>query len=116
VAKERKPPSPFSGRWRITSFDQLDQEFVDAEVEEFFDFGPDNFGSFQFSCVQGEIDYRSGIRDGRTSVEFSWEGHDEMDPATGRGWAVLDGEEIEGMIFFHRGDDYEFKARRSKRR
>jgi hypothetical protein len=26
---------------------------------------------------------------------------DEMDPCTGRGWAVLEGDELHGMIFFH---------------
>jgi hypothetical protein len=62
------------------------------------------------------MDYRPGIREGKPSVEFSFEGHDEMDPAQGRGWAVLDGEEIDGMIFFHGGDESAFKARRAKRK
>jgi hypothetical protein len=38
-----------------------------------------------------------------------------MDPAQGRGWAVVKGEELHGMIFFHGGDDSEFVARRAKR-
>ena len=38
-----------------------------------------------------------------------------MDPAQGRGWAVLDGERLMGMIYFHRGDESEFKAERSTR-
>jgi hypothetical protein len=96
--------------------DLWDQEFVDAEVEGFFQFGPKNGGSFQFGYVKGDIDYRPGIRKGKSSVDFSWEGRDEIDPAQGRGWAVLDGQEIEGMIFFHRGDKSRFKARRAKRK
>ena len=116
MTKERKPGSPYSGRWRITWMDQWDQEFVDAEVEGFSEFAPDNSGSFQFGYVQGDIDYRPGTRDGKPTVEFTWEGNDEMDPAEGRGWAVLDGEEIDGMIFFHRGDESAFKARRAKRK
>ena len=56
------------------------------------------------------------FREGQPSVEFSFEEHDEMDPAQGRGWAVLDGDEIDGMIFFHQGDESRFKARRAKRK
>jgi hypothetical protein len=34
-----------------------------------------------------------------------------MDPAQGRGWAVVKGDELHGMIFFHGGDDSEFVDR-----
>jgi hypothetical protein len=37
-----------------------------------------------------------------------------MDPAQGRGWAVVKGDELHGMIFFHSGDDSEFVATRAK--
>jgi hypothetical protein len=39
---------------------------------------------------------------------------DEMDPAQGRGWAVLKGDELHGRIFFHQGDDSGFVARRAE--
>ena len=42
------------------------------------------------------------------------EGNDEMDPASGRGWAVLDGDEIHGVIAIHHGDESEFVAKRAK--
>ena len=35
------------------------------------------------------MDCREVERDGRPGMEFSWEGNDESDPASGRGWAVL---------------------------
>ena len=35
-----------------------------------------------------------------------------MDPCTGRGWAVLQGDELHGMIFFHQGDDSGLVAKR----
>jgi hypothetical protein len=88
MAKKSKTPTPFEGRWRITLMEMWAQDFVDAEVEGYFEFRPDGMGSFQFGYVSGEIDYRDGIRDGKRSVEWSWEGNDEMDPASGRGWAV----------------------------
>jgi hypothetical protein len=39
---------------------------------------------------------------------------DEMDPAQGRGWAVLKGDELHGRIFFHQGDDYGCVAKRAE--
>jgi hypothetical protein len=39
---------------------------------------------------------------------------DEMDPCTGRGWAILEEDELHGMIFFHQGDESDFVARRAK--
>jgi hypothetical protein len=53
--------------------------------------------------------------DGEPAVEWTWEGSDEMDPAQGRGWAVLKGAEPHGMISFHQGDDSGFAAKRQKR-
>jgi hypothetical protein len=90
------------------------QDFVDAEVMGFFEFGPSKFGSFQFGYVRGDIEYREGTRDDKLSIEFSWNGHDEMDAARGRGWAVLDTEQIEGKFFIHRGDESAFKAKKLK--
>ena len=113
--KKSKPESPFTGRWRITWMDQWDQDFVDEEVEGFFEFRLDGLGEFQFGYVRGEIDCRQSTRDGKPCVEFTWDGNDEMDPAQGRGWAVIDGDEIMGEIFFHQGDESEFKAKKQRK-
>src|SRR5262245_9139034 len=98
MAKKRKAKSPLAGRWRITWMEQWDQDFVDAEVEGFFQFGADGAGEFQFGYVRGDLNYKEAARDGNPCVEFDWDGSDEMDPAQGHGWAVLKGEEIEGLI------------------
>lgn len=105
-----KAKSPLQGRWRITWMDQWDQDFVDEETEGYFEFGTNDSGSFQFGYVQGEIDCRSGVRDGKPCVEFTWSGNDDGGAVQGRGWAILDGNEIKGMIFIHQGDESEFKA------
>jgi hypothetical protein len=84
------------------------------QVEGFFEFKKDGQGEFHFGYVHGFIDYRLGTRDGNPCAEFTWEGNDEMDSAMGRGWAVIDGDEIEGMLFFHQGDESGFKAERKK--
>ena len=112
MAKRLKTPNPFEGRWRITSMELWDQEFVDAEVEGYLEFGPDGQGSFQFGYVSGEIDYRDAARDGKPGVEWSWDGNDEMDSASGRGWAVIVENKINGVIAFHEGDESEFEAQR----
>jgi len=49
------------------------------------------------------------------AVQFSWEENDEMEPASGDGWAELqDDGSIEGEICLVNGDDIPFIARRSK--
>jgi hypothetical protein len=50
---------------------------------------------------------------GPDSVRFTWQGSDEMDPASGAGDAELDEDGLlTGEIRFHDGDDSTFKARR----
>lgn len=82
-----------------------DQEFVDMETEGYFFFKKDQLGSFQFSLVQGQIDYRIEKIGEIERIEFSWEGQDEDDVALGRGWAVIKNEQIEGRSYFHLGDE-----------
>lgn len=68
-------------------------------------------GEFALDCLTGSID---GACDG-DAVEFTWEGSDEMEEASGDGWAELqeDGS-LQGEINLHNGDDIPFIARRSK--
>ncbi|QDU93713.1 hypothetical protein [Lignipirellula cremea] len=110
MAKKSKKKNEFTGRWRITWMDQWDQDYVDDEVEGFIEFDRNGLGSFHFACVQGQMDCRLTTRDGKPAIEFSWDGNDEMDAAIGRGWAVVKDSQLEGMLFFHFGDESEFRA------
>jgi hypothetical protein len=110
--KKSRPRSPFLGRWHIVSMSMWDEDYLNEEVQAFIEFDDKGGGSFQFGYVQGIIDYREGLRDGQPCAEWSWDGNDEMDPAQGRGWAVLHDDRIKGMIFFHQGDESEFEAER----
>jgi len=102
----KRKANPFLGRWRIVWMEMWDQDFIDMEVPGHFTFEKDGRGNFQFGLVQGDMDYRvDGSR-----VEFSWFGNDEMDEASGRGCASIEHGELIGRIFFHRGDDSEFRA------
>ena len=111
MPKKSNQPNPFTGRWRIVSMEQWEQGFVDEEEEGYFEFDDKGRGHFNFGYVHGQMDCRLTTRDGEPAVEWTWDGNDEMDPAQGRGWAVVKGDELHGMIFFQGGDDSEFVAK-----
>jgi len=99
-----------SGKWRIIEMDVWDREAIDLVGPGFIEFRGQG-GQFHFIAVDGWMDCRHGQRSGRPYVNFTWEGNDECDPASGRGWARLlkDGS-LTGHIYFHRGEDSGFKA------
>ena len=95
----------------------MDQWDVDEESEElqpFIEFEGSDTGQFQFGCVCGQMDCRATQRDGQPAVEFTWDGNDETEHVYGRGWAILNGDELNGMIFFHLGDESGFSASKVK--
>ena len=99
-----------SGKWRITKMDLWDQEAIDLLGPAFIEFKGAR-GQFRFIAVDGSMDCRHGQRNGPPSVDFTWDGHDEGDPASGRGWVHLQkAGALTGHIYFHQGDDSGFKA------
>jgi hypothetical protein len=79
----------------------------------FIEFDDDGLGSLAFIVVTGELDCRDAERDGEPGVEFSWQGSDEGDQVSGRGWAALNPDgTLKGHIYFHLGDDSAFRAGR----
>lgn len=105
------------GTWRITEMDLWDLGDIDLVGPAFIEFGAARDGRFRFIVVEGQLDCRHSARDGRPFVEFSWDGWDEEDQVSGRGWAALqeDGS-LRGHIFFHFGDDSGFRAVRAARK
>ncbi|MDY6989781.1 MAG: hypothetical protein SWQ30_17185 [Thermodesulfobacteriota bacterium] len=103
----------FGGKWSIVEMEAWDQEYVNMEVPGHFTFNKSGTGHFQFGLVQGEMDCRMEVIDHRERIEFSWDGQEDSDPASGRGWAVIENEELHGRIFFHLGDDSTFRAKSS---
>jgi hypothetical protein len=118
MAKKSKSQNPFTGRRRIVSMSAWEDDYLDEEVQAFIEFEEKGSGSFQFGHVQGLMDWRLTKREGKPAVEFSWEGGDGADgtPLRGRGWAILEGDELQGMIFIHQGDESGFVAKRAKER
>ncbi len=104
----------FYGYWRIKEMEMHDQDFIDAEVPGYFQFDDDQSGQFHFGYVHGYMNFRFSMKKGKDFLEFSWEGKDEMDPASGRGFATIEGEVLKGHLSFHQGDDSEFKAIREE--
>lgn len=103
---------PIHGRWRIVKTDLWGSESLDMLVTAHITFGDHGLGTMQLIAIGAGIDYRVGVRDGHPSVEFSWFGEDDADPACGRGWAVLKGDTLEGQLFIHQGDESGFVAER----
>ena len=106
---------PFVGTWHITAMALWDASYVNMERQAFVDIRPDDLGSFQFGLVCGELDgYCEGEPPGQRFA-FTWDGNDEMDPASGSGWMRLRGDdEVIGLIRIHRGDRSRFRARRAR--
>ena len=75
-------------------------------------FSRDHLGELELLAIEGSVDYRLGKRDGALVAEFSWEGSDEGQPISGRGWALLADDQLAGRLFIHQGDETGFTAKR----
>jgi hypothetical protein len=109
---KHKPTNPFTGRWRIVSMEQWDQDYVDEEEEGYFEFTDECVGEFHFGYVHGQMDCRLTTRGGVPAIEWTWDGNDEMEAVQGRGCATETDGKLHGTIFFHHGDDSDFVAQR----
>jgi hypothetical protein len=104
-------PESILGLWRITHMEMWDQEFVDAEGEGYIRLDQGGSGEFQFGYIHGWIDHDFTEREGKPVAEWSWEGTDEMEQASGRGWAALqDDGTIKGKLSIHQGEKSGFVA------
>lgn len=103
----------FAGRWRIVEMDTWDNEFLDLVEEAHLTFKGAANGEIAFGALKGFLDVRYGARDGSACAEFSWEGHDENDPACGRGWASIGtAGRLVGHFHIHNGDELGFVCER----
>jgi len=112
MAKHR-PKSAIEGRWNIVSMTEWDVEYLHEETQAFIEFSSKDEGKFQFGYVRGQMDCRATERNGNPAIEFTWDGNDETEHIFGRGWAVLEGDQLEGMIFFHFSEQSDFNAQRA---
>jgi hypothetical protein len=104
----------YRGTWRIIEMEQWDQDYIDLVVPGYIAFREDNQGEFQFGTVHGNLDYRVEPYQEPARLEFSWEGEAEMDPVSGRGWAMIQDGQLQGRLYFHEGDESGFVAQKER--
>lgn len=93
--------------------DRWDNTFLDLVEQAHLSFTGATDGEITFGALKGFLDVRCGARDGSACAEFSWEGHDENDPACGRGWAAIGtAGRLVGHFYIHNGDDSGFVCER----
>ena len=112
MAKKRTRIKDYIGTWRIAEMDQWDMDYIDMVSPGRIVIDKNGQGEIHFGTVDVEIDCRLEPDGENARLGFSFEGNDEGDPVSGRGWALVGGEEITGHLFFHLGDDSGFKAKR----
>jgi len=96
------------GKWRIIKMPDYTSDFPDLVEKAHILFDGKGSGEFAFGCITGAL-YGAADLD---AVEFDWNGNDEMDEASGDGWAEIqpDGSII-GQICFQGGDEIDFTAK-----
>ena len=103
----------FAGRWHIVEMDQWDEDFLDLIEEVHLTFEGAASGVIAFGAVKGFLDVRYDTRDGSACAEFSWEGYDDKNPRSGRGWVTLvTAGRLVGHFYIHKGDDSGFVCHR----
>jgi hypothetical protein len=90
--------------------EQWDRDYINLAGPGFIKFGKSGLGALRFGAVEAELDCKVDSRAGEERIEFSFEGHDEADPCSGRGRAEIRSGQLYGKLFIHRGDHSWFKA------
>lgn len=100
--------APFQGRWRIAEMDLWDSDALALVEPAFLEINGDK-GEIRFIAVRAWLDIRYDARAGEPIAEFSWEGVDEGDQRSGRGW-ISQGTagRLAGHLYFHMGDESGF--------
>jgi hypothetical protein len=102
----------FVGEWRFVEVELWSHDDLDLVGPAGLTLDRNSHGSMRFLAIEAGLDYRPDIRDGRPAIEFTFDGSDEGDRISGRGWAILSGNTLRGHLYFHDGDDSAFRATR----
>lgn len=92
--------------------DQWDKEYIDLVAPGQIEIKKNGTGSFRFGVVEAVIDAKQETRNEGERLGFSFEGFDEGDEVSGRGWIEVNGREMNGWFSFHGGDESNFKAKK----
>jgi len=91
-----------------------DKDYIDMVGTGQIKIGKDGIGSIRFGAVEADLDCKTDQIGEEERLDFTFEGSDEDDPCSGRGWIKIKGSEMNGRIYFHFGDDSGFKAIKAK--
>ena len=99
------------GKWRIVEMHDFPADYPDMVEPAYILFEHKGGGEFAFGCCTGHIWEASSTE--ATSIDFSWDGSDEMTEVCGDGSAELqpDGS-LHGEICYRHGDEYSFIAQK----
>ena len=103
----------YVGKWLSTDMEAWSANYCDMEVPAYLTIRKDLSGEFQFGLVQAQLDGKIESADAASRLVFTWSGFDENDPVNGRGWLTANGDQAEGRIFIHLGDESGFTAERA---
>lgn len=101
----------FVGQWRVIELQGFDSDYVDLCGPAKLKLNTRGTGRMNFGAVDAELDCKIDERDERV-LHFSFEGVDEGDPISGRGYCLGEGNLMIGRVFRHFGDEFGFKAKR----
>jgi uncharacterized protein YndB with AHSA1/START domain len=105
----------YEGVWHILEMELWDEDYFNMEVQAYMRIGADGSGDFQFGLVSGGLDGEVVKTGSLERFEFTWEGQDENDPASGSGWLEVSGKDkAKGRIKLHLGDSSGFLAVRAQ--
>ena len=111
----KQPAERFNGTWHIYEMETWDEDYFNMEVQAYIEIGPSGSGEFQFGLVFGQLDGGIDKYGDVERFEFTWDGNDECDPASGSGWLKLrDENNMEGQIKIHHADSSKLLAKRAK--
>jgi len=104
----------YEGTWHITEMEMWDEDYLNMEVQAYIRIRRDGSGDFQFGLVSGQIDGEVIKTADGDRFEFTWDGNDECDEASGSGWLEMESRnKLEGKIKIHHGDSSTLAAERA---
>jgi hypothetical protein len=99
------------GKWRIVEMPGFEADYPDLVEPAYILFEDKGSGEFAFGCCTGHIWAASSTE--ATSIDFSWDGSDEMTEVSGDGSAEIQADgSLHGEIEYRHGDRYAFVARK----
>jgi hypothetical protein len=107
--------APFAGGWRIIETQAWSRDMLDLNQQATLTFDDQRGGSLQMIAIHASLDCVYSSSRELPRVDFSFEGHDDQRPMSGRATATIDAHGLmRGQLYIHRGDRSEFVAQRTR--